>query len=110
MPQPVPGRDDLKQWLFGDYIALAVERDPFVDNDADIDGASAAFVQSLQQFQMGGKDADPAADKFDRRALIDIDLPADPAQKRRGEQARNRAADDDGAAIEAGRRESALHG
>jgi len=38
-----------------------------------------------------------AADELDAQALEHVDLPPDPAQERRGEQARHRAADDDGA-------------
>ena len=54
------------------------------------------LFQRLQQFRMRG-DAGAAADQLDRRAFEHVDVPADPAQERRGEQARHRAADDDGA-------------
>jgi len=49
-------------WLFGYHVAFTVERDAFVDDDADVDGTGAAFVQSFKQFQMGGKNPDTAAD------------------------------------------------
>src|SRR5262245_35519585 len=49
----------------------------------------------MQQLGMGG-DAGAAAHQLDAGALINIAVPADPAQERRGEQARHRAADDDG--------------
>jgi hypothetical protein len=49
-------------WLFGYHVAFAVERDAFVDDDADVDGTGAAFVQSFKQFQMRGKNSDTAAD------------------------------------------------
>src|SRR5262249_48220197 len=58
LPQSVPGSDDLKQRFFGDHIATAVERDALVDDDANVDGTGTAFVESLEQLQMGGKDAD----------------------------------------------------
>jgi hypothetical protein len=44
LPQSVPGCDDLKLWLFGYHVAFAVERDAFVDDDANVDGTGAAFV------------------------------------------------------------------
>jgi hypothetical protein len=44
---------------------------------------------------MTGEDADTPADQLDRRTLMDIDLPTDPAQKRRDEQAGDRPTDDD---------------
>jgi len=61
LPQPVPGRDDLKHRLLGDHVPLAIERDALVDDDADVDGAGAKPVQSLKQFQMACKDADAAS-------------------------------------------------
>jgi hypothetical protein len=48
LPQPIPGCDDLKLRLFGDYLASTVERNALVDDDADIDGAGAAFVERLE--------------------------------------------------------------
>ncbi len=82
--------------LLGDHAPIAVERDAFVDLDAEIAGAGAARLQRVQQFRVGG-DAGAAADQLDGRALVDIGLPADLPQERRGEEARHRAADDDGA-------------
>jgi hypothetical protein len=61
-----PGCDDLQLPLFRDHVALAIERNPLMEDDADIDCAGAALVQSLQQFEMGREDADATADEFDR--------------------------------------------
>src|SRR5262245_36754668 len=58
------------------------EQDALVDDDADVDGARAALVQSLEQFQMGGKNSYAAPDKLDRRALINIDSPTNAAKER----------------------------
>jgi hypothetical protein len=46
--QPVPRGEDLRQILFGDHAPIAVERDAFVDLDAEITGAGAALLQRLQ--------------------------------------------------------------
>jgi hypothetical protein len=54
-------------------------------------------LQRLHQLGMR-RDAGAAADQLDRRALEDVDLPADLAQERGGEQPRHRAADRDRAA------------
>jgi hypothetical protein len=62
LSQPVPGCDDLKPWLFGYHVTFTVERDAFVNDDADVNGAGAAFVESFKQFQMRGKNSDTAAD------------------------------------------------
>ena len=101
--QPVPGGQDLPQRALADDAPLAVDGDALFDLDAEIARAGAAFLQRLQQFGMGG-DAGAAADQLDRRALEHVDVPADPAQERGGEQARHRAADDDGAPAAALRR------
>ena len=66
LAQPIPGRYDLQLPLFRDHFPLAIERNPLMEDDADIDGAGAALVQSLQQFEMGGEDANATADQFDR--------------------------------------------
>src|SRR5262249_22553759 len=50
--------------------------------------------------RMGG-DAGAAADQFDTRAFVDLDVPPDPPQQRGGEQPRHRTADDDSAALAA---------
>ena len=92
--QPVPGGEDLPQRTLADHAPLAVDGDALLDLDAEVAGAGAAVLQRFQQFGMGG-DAGAAADQLDRRALEHVDVPADPAQERRGEQARHRAADDD---------------
>ena len=65
LPQPIPRRDDLKLRLFRDDVAFAVEGDPLVNNDADVDRTGAALVQSLEQFQMGGENPHPTADQLD---------------------------------------------
>jgi hypothetical protein len=59
---------------------------------------------------MSSKNADAAADEFNRGALIDIHLPADPAKERCSKQARNRAADNNRAAAEGSHRGSVLRG
>jgi hypothetical protein len=64
LPQPIPGGDDLKLWLFGYHVAFTVERDAIVYDDADVDRTGAALVQSFKQFQMRGKDPDATADKL----------------------------------------------
>jgi len=101
--QPVPGGQDLPQRSFADDAAVAVDGDAFRHLDAEIARAGAALLQRVQQFRMGG-DAGATAHELDRRAFEHVDIPADPAQERRGEQARHGAADDDGApAAPAGR-------
>jgi hypothetical protein len=54
----------LKLRLYGDHSA-AVEGDAFINDDSNVNGTGAAFVESLEQFQMGGKNPDTAADKLD---------------------------------------------
>src|SRR5262249_35412465 len=93
--QPVPGGHDLPQQPFADDAALAIDGDAFLEFDAEIARAGPGFLQRLQQARVGG-DAAAAADKLDRGASEDADVPADPVQERRGEQARHRAANDDG--------------
>ena len=82
---------------FGD-AALTVERDALGYLDAEILGAGAGRFERVQQFGMC-RDAGAAADQFDVRAFVHIDVPADLAQERGAEQSRHRAADDDGAAF-----------
>jgi hypothetical protein len=94
--QPVPGGEDLSQRTFADDAPFTVDGDSLGDLDAEIASAGAALFQRFQQFGMGG-DSGAAADELDGRALEHVDVPADPAQERRGEQARHRASDDDGA-------------
>ncbi len=65
LPQVVPGCDDLELRLFGNGTAVPVERDALVDDDTDINGARAAFVQRLEQFQMGSEDSDATTDQLD---------------------------------------------
>ena len=84
--------------LLGDDIAAKIERDPFVDRDAEVLGAGAAGLQCRQQFGVRG-DAGAAPDQFDAGALIDIGLPADLAQERRGEQAGHGPTNDDSAPL-----------
>jgi hypothetical protein len=48
LSQPVPRRDDLQHRFLGDHVPFAVERDTLVDDDPDIDGACAAFVQCFK--------------------------------------------------------------
>ena len=96
--QAVPRGQDLPQRLLGDDAAVAVERDPLLDLDAELARAGAARGQRMQQLRMGG-DAGAAADQLDAGALVDVAVPADPAQERGGEQARHRTADDDGPAL-----------
>ena len=74
----------------------AVDGDPFGHLDAELAGAGAAGLQHLQQLRVRG-DAGAAADELDRRALIDVGLPADLTQECGAEQPRHRAADDNGA-------------
>ena len=96
--EPVPGGEDLPQRpLVGD-AAVAVNRDAFGNFDAKILGAGAACFERVQQFRMTG-DAGAAADQLDAGALVDVDVPADLAQERGGEQPRHRAANYDGASF-----------
>ena len=75
-----------------------VERDAPLDLDAEIAGAGAAAFERLQQLRVRG-DAGAAPNQLDRRALVDVGIPADLPQERGREQARHRTADDDGAAL-----------
>src|SRR5882757_2245609 len=101
--QPVPRGQDLPQWAFADHPSLAIDGDALRYLDAEIARAGAAALQRLQQFGVGG-DAGAAADELHGRALEHVDVPADAAQEGRREQARHRAADDDGATAAALRR------
>ncbi len=101
--QAVPRGQDLPQRAFGDHAPLTVDRDAFQHLDAEIVRAGAALFQGVQQFGMGG-DPGAAAHELDRRAFEHVDVPADPAQERRAEQAGHRAADDDGAPAAAAER------
>ena len=94
--EPVPGRQDLLERALADDAPLGVDGDAPVDGDAEVARARSAQLERLQQFRVAG-DAGAAADELHRRALVDIGVPADLAQEGRGEEARHRAADDDGA-------------
>ena len=96
--QPVPRGEDLRQGALADDAAGAVDGDARGHFDAEVGGAGAAFFQRLEQLGMGG-DPGAAADQFHRRTLEHVHVPADPAQKRRREQARHRAPDDHGVAV-----------
>jgi hypothetical protein len=65
LAQPIPRRNDLQLRLFRDDIAAAVECDALVNDNADIDRAGATSIQSFEQFQMSGKNADATADQLD---------------------------------------------
>src|SRR5262249_38730357 len=101
--QPVPRGQDLLQGALADDATLPVDGDAPRNLDAEVARAGTARLQRLQQFRMGG-DAGAAPDQLHRRALEHVDVPADPAQEGRSEQARHRAADDDGAPAAAARR------
>ena len=94
--QPIPGCQDLPQRALAGDAPLAIDGDPFRYLDAELAGAGAACLQHRQQFRMRG-DTGAAPDQFDRRALVDVGLPADLTQECGAEQPRHRAADDDGA-------------
>src|SRR6266540_5421635 len=106
--QPVPGREDLPQRPLAGHAAVAVDRHALGNFDAEIARAGAAGLQRVEQFRVR-RDAGAAADQFDRRTLVDVGLPADLAQERRGEQARHRAANDDGTALATGFRGRRRH-
>ena len=96
--QSVPGGEDLPQRpLVGD-AAFAVDRDTLGHLDAEILGAGATCLKRIEQFRMT-RDAGAATDQFDAGALVDVDVPADLAQERGGEQSRHRAANNDGASL-----------
>ena len=99
--QPVPRGKNLRQRFFRDDAPGTVERDALVHLDAEVRHAGAARAQRVEQFRMGG-DAGAAPDQLDLRAFVDVDVPADAAQERGGEQAGHRAADDDGTALARG--------
>lgn len=65
LSQAVPGRNDLELRLFGNNPAVTIEGDALVDDDTDIDGTRAAFVERFEQFQMGRKDSDATANQLD---------------------------------------------
>ena len=83
--QLVPRRHDLPQRPFFGHAAQAVERDALGNLDAEVLGAGAGRVERLEQFWMRG-DAGAAPDQFHVRAFIDVGVPADLPQERRGEQ------------------------
>ena len=92
--QTIPRGQDLAQWPLRGDAALPVDGEPFLYFDAEVVCSGAAALQRLQQFRVG-RNAGAAADELDRRALVDVDVPADPPQERRAEQPRHRTADDD---------------
>jgi hypothetical protein len=89
LAQPVPRRHDLKHWLLGYNSTATVERDPSIRHDSYVDSPRSTFVQGLEQFKVTGEDANTATYEFDRRAFVDINLPADAAEKGSSEQASN---------------------
>src|SRR5580693_1086765 len=92
--QTIPRGQDLAQRPLRGDAALPVDGEPFWYFDAEIVGSGAAALQRLQQFGVR-RDAGAAADELDRRALVDVDIPADPPQESGAEQARHRTADND---------------
>jgi hypothetical protein len=50
--------------LYGDHVAAVAERDALINDDPNVNRTSAAFVESLEQFQMRGKNSNSAADKL----------------------------------------------
>ena len=92
--QPIPRGQDLTQGPLASDAPLTVDREALRHLEAEVFGPGTACLERVHQFGMRG-DAGAAAFELDRRALVDIDLPADLAQERGAEQARHRAADDD---------------
>jgi hypothetical protein len=96
--EPVPGGEDLRQPLLGDDLAVAVERDALVDLDPEVTQTRPAARQRFEELRMG-RDSCAAPHELDSRSFIDVHVPTDLPQERRGEETRHRAADDYGAAL-----------
>jgi hypothetical protein len=87
--------EDLPQGPLVSDAAVVVDRDALGYLDTKVLGAGPARFQSFEEFRVAG-DAGTAADQFDARPLIDVHIPADLPQERRGEEPGHRAANDDG--------------
>jgi hypothetical protein len=85
--QPIPGGQDLRQAFLCDHAPGTVQRDTPLDLDAEIADAGAAAFERLQQLRVRG-DTRATPNQLDRRALVDVGIPADLPQERGREQAR----------------------
>ena len=62
--QAIPGSQDLRQVLFSQHAAMTIERDTFLDFDAEVAGTGTALFQRFEELRMGS-DAGAAADELD---------------------------------------------
>src|SRR5215813_1743599 len=81
-----------------DHAPEAVENKAPIHRYAEVPRSCTASLQCLQKLWMGG-DAGASADKFDRRAFINVGVPADLPQESSSKQPRHRPADDHGPAV-----------
>src|SRR5262249_44160203 len=76
---PVPGCHDLSQGTLVRNSPVPVDGDALRNFDAEVPGPGAGRFQCFEQLRVAS-DADPAADQFDARTLIDVHIPADLTQ------------------------------
>ena len=92
----LPGGEHLRAFDLVRQAPLRVDDLAGGDGDAEFVGGEAERAQPLDEFGLGD-DAGAAAGQFAAHPLVNIHLPAGPAQQKAAQQAAHRAADDDGA-------------